>query len=284
MADQIIEVELWQVVKRSNYRQTYDAQFVQQTAGDMAEHGYKVEYPMLAYWDDSLQAYVVIDGNTRHESASLASTYSIGQRKAMLKVWICVKPKPTDLEFILTQLEANNKRRPPDPISDGIGFADALAQGASIEALVQAVGHDKYYIQRRLDLLRLNDDIKPLVASGNLGIGYASEMGKLDSNFQRIAMKYFGETKSPNLDEFRALVADLYTKQTQCSLFDLTLFTGQPIETILDSLNLEKRKSRAQLEAELAAVTAEKEHIRTSASAEILRLRKLVQSLQLKVA
>ena len=60
--------------------------------------------------------------------------------------------------------------------------------------------------------------------------------------------------KSPTLEEFTAVVNDLYTKQSQCSMFDLALFTGKPIEEVLAGINVERQKSRQELLDEIAAL------------------------------
>jgi hypothetical protein len=47
--NELIQVELWRLSIRSNYRQEYDLAFVENIASDMAEHGFKIEYPIPVY-------------------------------------------------------------------------------------------------------------------------------------------------------------------------------------------------------------------------------------------
>src|SRR5690348_15512802 len=45
----LIQVPLWRLIQRSNYRQEYEQDFVNKLASDMATNGYKVEWPILTY-------------------------------------------------------------------------------------------------------------------------------------------------------------------------------------------------------------------------------------------
>src|SRR4051794_18410787 len=120
MVDQLLQVEAWRVVERDNYRQDYDQLFIEDTALDMQDNGYKLEWPIVVYEENGL--YPVIDGHTRRLSALLASTYDLIEHKARFLVWIVVKAKPSDAAFKLMQLAANERRRDPDDLSKAIGY------------------------------------------------------------------------------------------------------------------------------------------------------------------
>src|SRR5258706_16127073 len=113
-------VPLYQLTQRSNYRQEFDQEFVNKLAGDISTNGYKIEYPIVTYADND--GYIVIDGNTRYTAAKLASSYDRTSHLATLQVWIVIKDKPSDSQFILSQLAANELRRDPDDISKAIGY------------------------------------------------------------------------------------------------------------------------------------------------------------------
>lgn len=248
--DTIKQVYLYTLVERENYRQSYDQEFVTGMASDMASAGFKIEFPITVY-DNGDGTYTIIDGHTRRQAALLGSLYGLIDHKAMMLIWIVIKDKPSDAQFKLQQLAANEKRVDPDDISKAIGYQQALSAGATIQDLIDATGHKQDYIERRLALLTLTGEIQALVAKRQLSILYAVEIARLAPNFQRIAIKTYNDIKSPSLDEFRAFVNELYTKQTQCTLFDLPMFDGVGLIETLREMKIEKPKSRVELEAEL---------------------------------
>lgn len=282
------QVALSQLKQRSNYREEYDQQFVEKLASDMSTNGFKVEYPIVTYQDGDL--YIVIDGNTRFTAATLASSYSIKDHTASLLVWIVVKDKPSDQQFILEQLAANELRRDPDPLSQAKGYKQAVDAGATVETIASETGHQVEYVNRRLWLLDLVPEAQKLVANGNLGIKYGEAMHTLDVNFQRIALQAYNTRKVRTHDEFSALCNELLQKQTTLSLFDLSLFNGQPIEMVVD---MSKVKTEPKvdasavirsLESELATEKAQRQADRDYAKKKYAELMSLYNKLQAQVS
>lgn len=251
METTIKQVSLSQLRQRSNYRQSYDTELVNKVASDMSEHGFKIEFPIVTYSEndstDSTDEYIVIDGNTRYTAACQASAYGIVSRQASLMVWIVVKPKPTDAQFILSQLAANELRRDPDAVSQAKGYKQAVDSGASVAQIATETGHTEEYVNRRLFLLDLVDEAQKLVANGNLGITYGEAMHELDTNFQRIALQAYNKREVKTIDEYRKLCNELLEKQRTCSLFDLALFNGKPIEMVVDMAKVRTAVDTAKL-------------------------------------
>lgn len=264
------QVPLWQVRKRNNYRQSYDANFVAQMACAMSTTGYRMKDPMQVYVDGEM--YIVIDGNTRHEAALLGSTYDLTTHQPTMLVWVAVEDRPSDAAFKLMQLAANEQRRDPDDISKAIGYQQALDAGATLDDVMQSVGHTREYVENRLNLLNLVPDAQELVAKKQLGMKFANELIRLDPNFQRVALVKYRDMKAPTLDEFRDVVNQLYAKQSQCSLFDLALFNGKPVEAILADLKIARKKSVKELEAELAEERRKAEQLKARANETIQRI------------
>ena len=122
-------------------------------------------------------------------------------------------------------LAENVKRVDLNPMDEARAYRKRMERfGWSLgECAAKAnVSEDK--VRRRLRLLSLAEDLQGLVASGQLPVGYAEAMADLDVNRQRIAMRYFQETRRPTLSEFRGLVGELYAAQASESMFDLSLF------------------------------------------------------------
>lgn len=248
--DRLIQSPLWRIVQKENYRQIYDQDLIDTIAKDIAAHAYKIEYPMVVYCLDD--RYILIDGHTRYRACQQL-------HNPHLSVWIVVKDKPSDKDFKLNQLSANELRRNPDPVSQAIGYQQALDQGATLDEICEHTAHLRPYVEDRLSLLKLVPEAQDLVAKRHMGIKFAAQLTRLDSNFQRIALQAYTAMKSPTLEEFTAVVNGLYTKQSQCSLFDLALFNGQPIEQTIAELKIDRPKSRQELLDEIEALRASKE-------------------------
>lgn len=239
-------VQFYRLKIRDNYRQQYDESTVQAIAESILKHGFKIEYPIPVYADGD--SYIIVDGHTRYHACLRVSQL---RHSKHFGVWIVLKDKPSDKDFKLNQLSANELRKDPDDMSRAIGYKQALDYGASIDEIAANVGHTKQFVEDRLALLHLVPQAQDMVAKGHFGIKSAMQLVRLDSNFQAIALRAYIAMKSPTLEEFTAVVNDLYTKQSQCSLFDLALFSGKPIEEIISDLKIERQKSRAELLAEI---------------------------------
>lgn len=248
-------VQLHRLIERENYRQTYDPDLVHTIAVSVRDHGFKLEYPITVYPDSD--RLVIIDGHTRYHACVEAARMS---HNMTFGVWVVVKVKPDDKDFKLAQLAANELRSDPDDISKAIGYKQAQDTGATIEEILLSTGHkNRAYVEDRIALLYLVPEAQDLVAKKHLGIKFAAQLVRLDSNFQRIALKAYAAMKSPTLEEFQAVVNDFYTKQSQCSLFDLAIFNGKPIEEIMADIKIDRQKTRQELIDEIEALRASKD-------------------------
>jgi hypothetical protein len=189
--------------------------------------------------------YAINTGHCRTRAARLAGLTTIAA---------IVKVETDPIKLKLDQLGENENRCQPNDIDVAKGFKQALDLGATIEQIGTATGKHKDFIERRLNLLKLVADAQDMVAKKQFPIMYANELIRLDSNFQRIALSHYRDMKSPNLDDFKRAVNELFTKQSQCSLFDMPIVSGKPIEQqIIEHLKIERPKSREELQAELDA-------------------------------
>lgn len=127
----------------------------------------------------------------------------------------------TDNESYLITLLENDNRVQTNDIEQGVGYHRAMTDyGMSMANLARAIGKRKDYIERRISLLSLRDDIQKLVADGQLSIGYAVAMIELDHNRQFIALTALRDypNGSPSLTWFRNVTAELLTQQGQMSM------------------------------------------------------------------
>lgn len=254
--DQLLQVAIWQVIERQNYRQSYDSDFVQSIAGDMSSTGFKMEYPITVYPNGDDTTYTVIDGHTRRQAALLASTYTLTDHKPVLSVWVVVKSKPDDKQFKLQQLSANELRVEPDDISKAIGYQQAITAGATIDDLVSATGHKAFYIEKRLRFLTLTSEAQHMIANRQLSPDYADELTRLKPEYQSAALSAYKRASRHDLQTFKDIVSDLYQKQVEADNKQLPMFGGN-LETFIaetvKAIEEKREKTRAELEAELAA-------------------------------
>lgn len=253
--DELKQVQIWQISERQNYRQTYDSDFVANIAADMSTSGFKMEYPITVYANED-QTFTVIDGHTRRQAALLASAYTLKDHKPVLPVWIVVKDKPTDAQFKLMQLAANEKRIDPDDISRAIGYKQALDAGATIDDLVSATGHKAFFIEKRLRFLTLTAEAQHMIASKQLSPDYADELTRLKPEYQSAALSAYNRASRHDLQTFRDIVSDLYQKQVQAENEQLPMFGGDLeafVAQTVQQIEAKREKTRAELEAELQA-------------------------------
>lgn len=249
--DQIQQIPLDQIIEIDNYRKTYDQQAIDGYAASMKADGFKSEYAITVVAIQAMnrktraQMYAINTGHCRTRAARQAGLTHIAA---------IVKNETDPIRLKLDQLGENENRCQPNDIDVARGFQAALDLGATIEQIGIATGKHKDFIERRLNLLKLVPDAQDMVAKKQFPIMYANELVRLDTNFQRIALSHYRDMKSPNLEDFRKDVDQLFTKQNQCSLFDMPIVSGKPIEQqIIDHLKIERPKSREELEAELDA-------------------------------
>lgn len=138
--------------------------------------------------------------------------------------------------------EENNQRVDLDPMDEARAInkrRTAHNPPLTAECLGRQLGKSPGFIRDRLTLLSLVPQAQHLVAAGQLKIGYALELAKLDVNRQHIAMKSLhGEISLAN---FRKLCGKLLVEQAQESMFDLGLFMQGVIE--------EKREQEEKVQA-----------------------------------
>ena len=127
-------------------------------------------------------------------------------------------------------LVENTGRVDLNPMEEAWAYERSVeVYGWTITKTAEKAGVSASKVTNRLKLLKLNEDIQRLVASGNMPVGLAEELSVLDSNRQRIAMRWLNNQPStPTRATFGKVIGELYAEQQQESLFDLSNFTLQP--------------------------------------------------------
>ena len=123
-------------------------------------------------------------------------------------------------------LAENLNRVDLNPIEEAQAFDMRIKHlGWSEQQVADAVGISQELVRRRLSLLALIADAQFLVARGQLPIGHAECLVRLDVNRQRIALRTLNESaRLPTLAVWRSFISQLLEEQAQDAMFDLAAF------------------------------------------------------------
>ncbi len=126
-----------------------------------------------------------------------------------------------DGDASMTMLAENIARADLDPIDEAAAYLVRTQAGASIDQLARQVGVSPQRINSRLPLNDLREEIKQLVRSGDITVGYAQVLAaSLDRNRQLLAVARLRDQERPTLPWFRKVVNELAEAQAQDVLFD----------------------------------------------------------------
>jgi ParB family chromosome partitioning protein len=148
--------------QRGQPRQHFDSEKLDELAQSIREHG--ILEPLVVRRRPGSDGFELIAGERRWRAA---------QRASLKEVLVVVRDVSAKEAFELALIE-NVQREDLDPIE----FAEALDRlikehGYSQEALAQRLGKDRSTIANGLRLLRLPDQIRAQVVSGELSEGHA---------------------------------------------------------------------------------------------------------------
>jgi len=130
-------------------------------------------------------------------------------------------------------LAENVARADLDPIDEGAAYALRMERyGWSVQECAERAGVSPVRIRFRLKLLKLNPELRDLIRSDNLPLGYAQILadGNLDTNRQRLAIARLRDNPGPTPQWFRREVGKLQEEQAQGALFDLNSLQSITIE------------------------------------------------------
>jgi ParB family chromosome partitioning protein len=88
----------------------------------------------------------------------------------------------SDDDLIEIGLAENIQRRDLDPLEEAQAFATSIEQrGYSVRRLAERIGKDKSYVESRLALLRMPEDVRNMVAQRPDSLRAAHEIAKVDA-------------------------------------------------------------------------------------------------------
>lgn len=137
-------------------------------------------------------------------------------------------------------LAENVHRVDLNPVDEASAYAKRMERhGWSVAETARHANVSDSRVANRLKLLDLTPEIQHMVANGNLGLGFAQVMSKLNGARQFQVMAWLRDQSTPpTLRVFSKVVNELYAQQVQEAMFDLSqLLTPQVAAAVEDSKN-----------------------------------------------
>ncbi len=217
MSDQIQDIEVKLIDPGPNHRVFFDEGKLQELAQSIQENGLAQPITIRPMPNGR---YELVAGERRWRAVGNILQW------ATIPAIVC---RLNDEQAHAIMLAENTSRVDLNPIEEALAYERSVEEyGWTITKTAEKAGVSASKVTNRLKLLSLNEEVQQLVGNGNMAIGLAEELSILDSNRQRIAMRWLNnQTSIPTRATFAKVVGELYAEQQQESLFDLSNFTLQ---------------------------------------------------------
>nr|WP_255604350.1 ParB/RepB/Spo0J family partition protein [Oscillochloris sp. ZM17-4] len=178
-------------------------------------------------------------------------------RAAQILGWETIPALVRDLDDraarSITLIE-NSHREDVDPIDEALGYRAYMDEfGAGAAEVAAAVNLPSVRIYKRLELLKLRDDVQEQVRKNPSMLTLFELMTILDTNRQGLALRVLtSRSRPPSLAEFRRVVSDFKTDQdkedgTQAALFSADEIAALWVEKFQEADQAGRRARRAVL-------------------------------------
>lgn len=218
----ITSLNLSEIIPGDNDRTVFDKNDLDELAASIKEHG--LIQPITVRILDSETTdpiYQIVAGERRFRACRLLGWDEIP----------AIIQDLTDEEASAIMLSENISRADLDPIDEALAYQKRIEVfGWSVQDCADKAGVTPVRIQFRIKLLKLRQDLRSLIRTGNLELGYAQIIAgaDLDPNFQTLALAALRDNPHPTPPWFRRICGELANKQAQGRMFDDPLFSGTP--------------------------------------------------------
>ena len=168
--EDIVEVNLDEL-RANPYqpRKVFNDEALQELAASIKEHG--VFQPIIV--KKSIKGYEIIAGERRVRASKLAG---------LTKIPAIVRNLTDELMMEIALLE-NLQRENLNCIEEALAYKSMITTlGLTQESLAAKVGKSRSHITNMLGLLRLPQSVQDMVSSGNLSMGHARVLSKIEDN------------------------------------------------------------------------------------------------------
>lgn len=171
------EIEISQIeVNPYQPRKHFSEEALAELASSVAEHG--IVQPLLV--TRSGKKYQLIAGERRFRAA---------QRAGLKKVPVFIKDALQGSAALEIAIVENVQREDLNPMEEALAYQQLNQEfGLTQEEIAKKVGKERSTVANFLRLVKLPDQIKELVASGQLSMGHARAILALDGAKQQIAL------------------------------------------------------------------------------------------------
>lgn len=222
----IIQIDTKKIFPGHNDRTRFDATALSELAANINAHG--LIQPITVRAIDGTDNYEIVAGERRFRAC------------ADILHWQTIPAIVADLtneEASAVMLSENIIRADIDPIDEANAYASRMRIfGWSISECARNAAVTEIRVRFRLKLLSLRSDIRALVQTGDLSIGYAQILADANLSFDRQAMAIIAlrDIKSPTPAWFRSVCSDLLAQQAQDVMIEcLPIMSGRPIDNLI---------------------------------------------------
>ena len=174
-----------------NPRKTFDTKGIEELAQNIAQQGLLQPITVrVVEWRDeldddlgevvSIPKYEIVCGERRYRACSHNKMETIP----------CIVVEMDDKQAFDAMITENLQRKDVDPIEEAFAFGLLIQNGSTAEEVALRFGKSVRFVQDRMRLNGLIDDIKKLVTDGNIPLTGAFIITKLDADVQKELVKW----------------------------------------------------------------------------------------------
>ena len=208
------------IVPGANDRTVFNPEKLAELASSIQQNGLAQPITVRPIGDGT--RYQIVAGERRYR----AMTQIL--RKAVVP---CLVRRMSDEIASAVMLSENMSRQDLTPIEEAHAYQTRMDQFAWSETeIAETAGVSAGLVRKRLQLLRLIPDAQHLVATGNLSLGHAESMTRLDANRQISSLRILQASTNPlTVGAFQSICQQLYDEQCQDGLFHLEAFWTEQV-------------------------------------------------------
>ena len=171
------------IIAKEQVRKDFNEEELDELAHSLRTVGQKT--PILVYWSDEDNNYVIIAGERRYRAAQMAGLTELACQ---------IHPhRPDEAELVELQFVENAIRSDLNPIEEAESYKRLQdLKGFSANQLAERIGKNQSTISRSLALLKLPSGIQEHVAKGRIPVSVAREIVKLETEAaqEKMAAEY----------------------------------------------------------------------------------------------
>ena len=180
-------IELGRIIAKEQVRTNFDETELNELAHSLKTLGQK--QPILVYWREAEDRYVIIAGERRFRAAKIAGLEALDCK---------IHPnQPDEAELVELQFVENAIRTDLNAIEEAISYKRLKElKSMSANELAKRIGKAQSTVSRSLSLLKLPENIQQHIAKGEIPTSVAREMVKLkqEDKQQEMAEQYLAGT------------------------------------------------------------------------------------------